>query len=377
VSERVGERAGIRQFIAGLLALSLVFGLGYALGLNEGTGPVDQALEEIVSIDPEGASLESLRQAAIEGALKASGDEWSNYFPESTMDVFNERLFNEYTGLGLWLRKAVTGGIEIASVQPNSPAEAEGVKAGDRLLAINENSVDGVTLPAVLAIVRGAEGKTVDLLIDRNGRESLVSVEKVTMGRETVSADQIADDVVLAKITNFNLGTARQLSKVLSELSHKSGLVIDLRGNPGGQLSEAVAVVELFVADGVIVSYQKVNADAVIFRAGTGKTIQSPLVVLIDRDSASAAEIVAGALQDRNRAVVIGERSMGKGTVQEFITLNDGSKLELTVAKYRTPSGQVIDGVGIEPDLAATDEEIAKRALQVLGGLATLKSKSS
>ena len=377
MSERVSERAGIRQFVAGLLALSLVFGLGYALGLNEGTGPVDQALEEIVSIDPEGASLESLRQAAIEGALKASGDEWSNYFPESTMDVFNERLFNEYTGLGLWLRRVSTGGIEIASVQPDSPAESQGVKPGDRLLAINENSLDGITLPAALAIVRGAEGRSVDLLIDRDGREFLVPVAKVTMGRETVSASQVTDDVVLAKITNFNLGTAQQLSEALSGLSHKRGLVIDLRGNPGGQLSEAVAVVEIFVGDGVIVSYQKVNDDPVIYRARKEKTIQSPLVVLIDRDSASAAEIVAGALQDRNRAVVIGERSMGKGTVQEFITLNDGSKLELTVAKYRTPSGRIIDGIGIEPDLAATDEEIAKRALQILGGLATLKSKSS
>ena len=367
----------MRQFIAGFLALSLVFGLGYALGLNERTGPVDQALDEIVSIDPEGASLESLRQAAIEGALKASGDEWSNYFPESTMDVFNERLFNEYTGLGLWLRRARTGGIEIASVQPNSPAESKGLKPGDRLLAINENSLDGVTLPAALAIVRGAEGKSVDLLIDRDGREFLVPVAKVTMGRETVSASQVSDDVVLTKITNFNLGTASQLREALSGLTHKRGLVIDLRGNPGGQLSEAVKVVELFVGDGVIVSYQKVNDDPVIYRAKSEKSIQSPLVVLIDRDSASAAEIVAGALQDRNRAVIIGERSMGKGTVQEFITLNDGSKLELTVAKYRTPSGQIIDGVGIEPDLAATDEEIAKRALQVLGGLARLKSKSS
>ena len=377
MSDRVSERAGARQFIAGLLALSLVFGLGYALGLNKGTGPVDQALKEIVSIDPDGASLESLRQAAIEGALKASGDEWSNYFPESTMDVFNERLFNEYTGLGLWLRRARTGGIEIASVQPGSPAEIKGVKPGDRLLAINENSLDGITLPAALAIVQGTDGKSVDLLLDRDGQEVLVSVKKVTMGRETVSASQVTDDVVLAKITNFNLGTASQLNELLSGLSHKRGLVIDLRGNPGGQLSEAVGVVELFVGEGVIVSYQKVNDNPVIYRASNDKTIQSPLVVLIDRDSASAAEIVAGALQDRNRAVVIGERSMGKGTVQEFITLNDGSKLELTVAKYRTPSGQIIDGVGIEPDLAATDEEIAKRALQILGGLATLKSKSS
>jgi carboxyl-terminal processing protease len=345
--------------------------------MNAAVGPVDQAIEEIIANDPQGTSLERLRQAAIEGALKATGDEWSNYFPQSTMDVFNERLFNEYTGLGIWLRKAKTGGIEIASVQSGSPAEKEGLKAGDRVLAVNQNSLEGLTLPSALALVRGTDGKNVDLLIDRDGREFSVPVAKVTMDRETVALSQIADGVVLVKISSFNSGTADEIADKLKDSSFDKGIVIDVRANPGGQLKEAVATAELFIGNGVIVSYQKVNEDPVIFKAENASPIQSPLVVLIDRDSASAAEILAGALQDRNRAVVIGERSMGKGTVQEFISLNDGSKLELTVAKYRTPSGQIIDGVGIEPDLAATDDEIARRALQILTGLATLRSKSS
>lgn len=368
---------GMRQFVAGLLTLTLVFGLGYSLGSQSGAGPVDQAISEIVAVDPEGASLESLRQAAIEGALRATGDEWSNYFPESTMEVFNQRLFNEYTGLGIWLRKSNVGGVEIASVQSGSSAEEAGVKAGDRILSINDSSLEGLTLPAALAVVRGAVGSSVDLRVDRRGKELLMAVARSTYGVESVSASEIADGVLYVDISSFNLGTSVQVMDNLAKFRHGKGIIIDLRDNPGGQVNEAVQTAEIFLRDGVILTYQKVNDDPVIFRASNERPDRAPLVILVNRGTASAAEILAGALQDRNRAVVIGERSQGKGTVQEFITLNDGSKLELTVAKYRTPSGRTIDGVGIEPDLAATDDEMAKRALQVLSGLASLRSKSS
>jgi carboxyl-terminal processing protease len=368
---------GLRQFVAGLLSLSLVFGLGYALGINRGSGPVDQALAEIVAIDPEGASIESLRQAAIEGALRATGDEWSNYFPQSTMEIFNQRLFNEYSGLGVWLKKSELGGVEVGSVQSDSPAENVGVRSGDRLLAVNESSLEGLTLPAALAVIRGAIGSTVDLRLDRKGRELLYSVARSTMEIENVTASQITSGVLYIEIASFNLGTASQVRENLAKYPHDKGIVIDLRNNAGGQIIEAVKTAELFVGDGVLLSYQKVNSDPVVFRASNARPDRAPLVVLVNRDTASASEILAGALQDRNRAVVVGERSKGKGTVQEFITLNDGSKLELTVAKYLTPSGRVIDGVGIEPDLAAKDDEIAKRALQVLSGLASLRGKSS
>lgn len=367
---------GLRQFFVGLLSLTLVFGIGYALGVNRGSGPVDQAIAEIVAIDPDGASIESLRQAAIEGALRATGDEWSNYFPQSTMEIFNQRLFNEYSGLGIWLRKSSLGGVEVGAVQEGSPAEKVGVMTGDRILAVNESSMEGLALPAALAVIRGAVGSAVDLLVDRRGKETLFSVPRTTLGIENVTASKITDGVIYIEVAAFNVGTASKVFEYLNRLSHKRGVIIDLRGNPGGQIIEAVKTAELFISEGVLLSYQKVNSDPVIFRASSSNPDRAPLVVLIDRDTASAAEILAGALQDRNRAVVIGERSQGKGTVQEFITLNDGSKLELTVAKYLTPSGKVIDGVGIEPDLAATDEEIAKRALQILSGLATLRGRS-
>lgn len=376
-SSRLRTNDLARKFFASVLGISLAFFLGFTLGKNSVDGTVDQAINEIVAVDPDGISLELLRQAAIEGALKASGDEWSNYFPESTMDVFRERLFNQYTGLGIWLRKSEVGSIEVASVMPKSPAEGSGIRVGDQLVAVNENSLEGVSLTSALAVIRGALGKSVDLTIDRKGKYQVVSVEKSVLPVENIEATEITEGVVLLGVANFNLGTSEQIRVQLKNLSHDKGIIIDLRDNPGGQIQEAVKTAELFLQDGVIVSYEKANSGQVVYRASNRNPDQSPLIVLINRDSSSAAEILAGALQDRNRAVLIGERTMGKGTVQEFITLNDGSKLELTVAKYRTPSGRIIDGVGIEPDLAANDDEIAKRALQVLSGLATLGSKNS
>jgi carboxyl-terminal processing protease len=376
-SSRLRTNDLARKFFASVLGISLAFFLGFSLGKNSVDGTVDQAINEIVAVDPDGISLELLRQAAIEGALKASGDEWSNYFPESTMDLFRERLFNQYTGLGIWLRKSEVGSIEVASVMPKSPAEQSGIRVGDQLVAVNENSLEGVSLTSALAVIRGALGKSVDLTIDRKGKYQVVSVEKSVLPVENIEATEITEGVVLLGVANFNLGTSEQIRVQLRNLSHDKGIIIDLRDNPGGQIQEAVKTAELFLQDGVIVSYEKANSGQVVYRASNRNPDQSPLIVLINRDSSSAAEILAGALQDRNRAVLIGERTMGKGTVQEFITLNDGSKLELTVAKYRTPSGRIIDGVGIEPDLAANDDEIAKRALQVLSGLATLGSKNS
>jgi carboxyl-terminal processing protease len=151
-------------------------------------------------------------------------------------------------------------------------------------------------------------------------------------------------------------------------------VIIDLRNNSGGLVEEAVAVAEQFIGSGIIVSY-KVNESEKVFRAVNSNPIKVPVVVIINRNTASSAEILAGAFQDRNRGVVIGERSYGKGSVQELISLDDGSKLELTVALFLTPSGRIIEEVGITPDLAVAPAEIGLKSLQVLGGLASFISR--
>jgi carboxyl-terminal processing protease len=180
--------------------------------------------------------------------------------------------------------------------------------------------------------------------------------------------------VVYVEIASFSRGTAEELKNALNNLNYLSGIILDLRNNPGGLLEEAVAVAQQFIGNGIIVSYQ-VNGSEKLYKASNSNPINVPLVVMVNRNTASSAEIVAGAFQDRNRGVLIGERTYGKGSVQEFVTLDDGSKLELTVALYVTPSGKVIDEVGIAPDLAVTSRDINIKALQVLGGLSSLSEK--
>jgi carboxyl-terminal processing protease len=190
----------------------------------------------------------------------------------------------------------------------------------------------------------------------------------------TVEASQVTDSVSLIQIASFSSGTADDVKKSLSKLKFKSGVIIDLRNNPGGLIEEAVKVAQLFIGNGVVVSYQ-VNESEKLFKASNPNPITVPVIIMINRNTASSAEILAGAFQDRNRGVVIGERSYGKGSVQELVTLDNGSKLELTVALYRTPSGRVIEEMGIIPDLEVNSREIGIKALQVLGGLASLTSQ--
>ncbi len=190
----------------------------------------------------------------------------------------------------------------------------------------------------------------------------------------TVEASQVSDGIAFIEISSFSSGTAQDVKSALENLKFDSGVILDLRNNPGGLIEEAVKVAEIFIEKGVIVSYQ-VNGSERLFKASNPNPVTAPVIVMINRNTASSAEILAGAFQDRNRGVVVGERSYGKGSVQEFVTLGDGSKIELTVALYRTPSGRIIDEVGITPDLEVPASQIGEKSLQVLGGLASLIAK--
>ena len=352
--------------------MTLVFSFGYTTGARNSDGPVDEAIKEITAAGYSKVAKQLLQRAAIEGAIKASGDAWSNYFPTSALDVFKDRLNNQYTGVGIILRKSVSGVLEVASVEATSPAADAGIVASDQLLEINGTDIQGASLPSAIAMLRGNVGKKVDLLITRSGKHILISLKRAKITAQSVQISTISKDVALLSISSFSISTASQVQKLLSKTPHSKGVIIDLRNNPGGIVEEAVGVARQFINGGIIVSYQKDSGEKVIFESTESGADQAPLIVLINSSTASAAEILAAALQDRNRAVILGEKSYGKGTVQEFKTLNDGSKLELTVALYRSPSGKLIEGKGVSPDLAVPESVIASKSLQVLGGLAAL-----
>lgn len=366
-----GER--FRLITISLIVSSLVFGIGFKLGDSTNVNTVDQAIEAIVNSGAKQFDRDSLERAAIEGALKATGDEWANYFPKSALEILESENSNSFTGIGVWLAKSRGGAVQITSIQEDSPASLSGLLVGDQVLEVNGTDVRGASLTSVIGLIRGSIGKKIELLVTRDGKKVLASLSAEKVSIRTVEASQISSQVAYLEIASFAAGTAQDVKNSLAKLKYGDGVILDLRNNPGGVIEEAVGVAELFIGSGVIVSYQ-VNGFERLFKANNPSPIKVPVILMINRNTASSAEILAGAFQDRNRGVVVGERSYGKGSVQEFVTLEDGSRIELTVALYVTPSGRVVEEVGITPDLSVSPNEISIKALQVLGGLASLST---
>jgi carboxyl-terminal processing protease len=359
----------------GIFVAALFFVIGTGFGNTTGKSLVDSAIDELLSNSTKEVDREILERAAIEGALKASGDDWANYFPSATLDELNNATANALTGIGISIREARSGAIEIASVQEGTPAFKSGLEVGDQILEVNGTDVQGSAPVTVAALIRGDLGKEVSLKINRNGAIKIFDLMSERVDIRTVDSSQLTSEVAFLAINSFSSGTAIEFSEALTSLKSSKGVVIDLRDNPGGLIEEAVSIAEEFIGRGTIVSY-RANGEERVFTAINQKPYLAPVVLLINKGTTSAAEILAGAFQDRNRGVVIGQTSFGKGSVQEFMTLRDGSKLELTVALYLTPSGRTIEGVGVIPDLRVSDSEMKIKALQILGGLAQLGSKS-
>ena len=372
--QRLTNPDQLRKAVLAILITSLVFAIGIQVGESRNSSSVDEAIKSVVESSAKDIDRDVLERAAIEGVLKASGDEWANYFPREALETFEAQSSNSFTGIGIYLSKSRGGVIKITSIQEGSPAANSDLAIGDELVEVNGTQVTGASLASTIALIRADIGKRVDLLVGRNEQRILASIKTGKVQAKSVELTQVSSSVALVEIASFISGTASELSEALKSANYKSGVIIDLRNNSGGLVEEAVAVAEQFIGSGIIVSY-KVNESEKVFRAVNSNPIKVPVVVIINRNTASSAEILAGAFQDRNRGVVIGERSYGKGSVQELISLDDGSKLELTVALFLTPSGRIIEEVGITPDLAVAPAEIGLKSLQVLGGLASFSSK--
>lgn len=371
--EKKSER--ISLVFLGVFIAALFFVLGTGFGNSTGKSLVDGAIDKLIVNSTVAVDRETLERAAIEGALKASGDDWANYFPVSTLEELNNSTANVLTGIGISIREARSGAIEIASIQEGTPAFKNELQIGDQILAVNGTEVQGSSLATVVALIRGDLGKEVLLRVSRDGKTQTFSLLTERIDVKTVDASQIAPEIAYLSISSFSSRTSSEFYTALKGLKSSQGVVIDLRDNPGGLVEEAVSIAELFIGRGTVVSY-RANGEEKIFTASNSNPSIAPVVLLINKGTTSAAEILAGAFQDRNRGVVIGQTSFGKGSVQEFMTLRDGSKLELTVALYLTPSGRTIEGVGISPDLRVSDSEIKIKALQVLGGLSRISTKN-
>jgi carboxyl-terminal processing protease len=353
----------------------VVLGSTFTLGVVAGAGStpeasptapslLDQAASEIAEDGLHPVDRSVLDAAAIKAMLQAADDQWGSWG-----DGASSR--GSYAGVGLWLRRSGST-LRVAQVAAGGPAEKAGVQVGDEVRSVDGRPAAGLSAEEAAAALRGRAGTSVALTVDRGGDVRTLSLTRAVVASPAVTATLVSAHVGRIVVPVFSQGVGRQVREAASALvkQHATGLVLDLRGDPGGLLSEAVETASAFLDGGAVVTYTR--RDEVPQRldvAGRGD-ITTPLVVLVDGSTASAAEVVAGALQDRGRAVVVGSRTFGKGTVQEPHRLADGSSLALTVARYTLPSGRSVEGVGIEPDIQVLDGAAAlHRAVEVLSGL--------
>ncbi|MFN3521094.1 MAG: S41 family peptidase [Phenylobacterium sp.] len=316
-----------------------------------------------------------LIEAAIDGML-TSLDPHSGYLNADSFDDMRDQTRGEYGGLGIEVTSE-EGVVKVISPMDGTPAEQAGIKAGDYITAVNGESVLGMSVNDAVKQMRGKPGEAVTLTIAREKSDPFdVKIVREVIKPKSATA-RMEGDYGYLRISSFNERTTEDAEAALADLRAKNpqmkGLILDLRNNPGGLLDQAVGVADMFLEGGEIVSQRgRDPRDVERYNARPGDAAAGlPMVVLINSGSASAAEIVAGALQDRKRAELVGLTSFGKGSVQTVIPLRGGmdGALKLTTARYYTPSGRSIQKTGIEPDLevASTREEaeaIANRAFQ-------------
>jgi carboxyl-terminal processing protease len=278
-------------------------------------------------------------------------------------------------GVGVWVHRTPSGSLQVLSVERRSPAARAGLRRGDTLVEVAGRPVAGRSVADVVSQLRGDVGSVVTLQVRRTQTLLTMHLRRASVADDDVAAQMVTPTVERLRVAAFTRGVGRWVRQQVAAArgKHVTGLILDLRDDPGGLLDEAVETASVFLDGGPVVSYaQRGAAPRVLDALGHGD-IGIPLVVLVDGGTASAAEIVAGALQDRGRAVLIGSQTFGKGSVQAPSRLSDGSALELTVGHYLTPAGRSLDGVGLQPDVAVPPRAPASvlqgRAIQVLSGL--------
>ncbi|WP_327283661.1 MULTISPECIES: S41 family peptidase [unclassified Streptomyces] len=330
--------------------------------------------------EPGTADREAVARAAAEAAAEGksgkkaaqeevsrSGDRWGMVYDRGEYAAFTDDLDGRWTGVGLWTERRRDGHIDVDKVQPDSPAARAGLRAGDRLLSIDGQAVTGMPVGEVVALLRGDAGTPVVLHLTRDGADLTETLRREQLHTEPVTVRELPGGITLIKVASFTRGSGEQVRAAVRAAPPGAGFMLDLRGNPGGLVTEAVTAASAFLDGGLVATYD-VRGDQRALYAGPGGDTARPLVALVDGGTMSAAELVTGALQDRGRAVAVGTRTFGKGSVQMPTQLPDGSVAELTVGTYRTPAGRSLDGNGITPDLAAGDG-VEERARAVLGGL--------
>jgi carboxyl-terminal processing protease len=310
-------------------------------------------------VDHDKINNEALYYGAIKGMVQAVGDPYTDYFDPKANAQFNQDLDGNFEGIGAEL-SSKDGQLLVVAPLPSSPAEKAGLRAGDAIVAIDGTSTHDIDLNQAVDKIRGPKGSVVALTVihsdSKDAQPVTVKITRDTISYPTVTWKKLDNNVDYLQIVSFNKDVDKKFVKALQEIikHNPKGLIIDLRNNPGGFLDAAVTMSSSWIdKDQVVVKEtftdQGKNVD---YKAEqTVKAPEIPTVILINEGSASASEIMAGALQDYGKAIIVGTKSFGKGSVQNLLPFSDGSALKVTVAKWLTPKGRTIQGEGIQPDV--------------------------
>jgi len=362
-----------------ILSIGLILGVSLTIGhtvFAERDNPAPLPLDELSTFTEVFANIKNnyvepiddrtLLDNAIRGMLSGL-DPHSAYLDTEAFDELQVGTSGEFGGLGIEVGME-DGFVKVISPIDDTPAQKAGIESGDLIIRLDETPVKGLTLKEAVDIMRGKPGSVIVLTVVREGKDKpfKVSIERAVIKVKSVKTKNFDDGFAYVRITQFQSNTSENLIDAIDELKAKNdgklnGLVLDLRNNPGGVLSAAVGVSDAFLEKGLIVYTEgRVDDSELKFKATPTDVIKgAPIVVLINGGSASASEIVAGALQDHKRAVIMGTKSFGKGSVQTIIPMKDNTALKLTTARYYTPSGRSIQAQGIEPDILTENVKLA------------------
>ena len=294
-------------------------------------------------------------EGAIEGYVDSLGDPYTEYIPAEEMEDYTEAIMGNYVGIGIYMTKNIEKNlIEVLSPIRESPAEEAGIKPGDFITKINGVSYTGDEMTQASNVIKGEEGSKVTLEILRGDQTITLEVERRNINTNPVYEYLIDENIGYLGISSFDEGVAEDFKNKFLDLKDKGikSLIIDLRDNGGGIVEEATQIVDYIVPKGkdILITVDK-DKNEEITKSKEDVLIDMPVVVLVNASSASASEIVAGALKDLEEATIVGSRTYGKGVIQEFLSLSNGGGLKITIEEYYTPNRTKINGVGITPDV--------------------------
>ncbi|MGI5921551.1 MAG: S41 family peptidase [Syntrophomonadaceae bacterium] len=334
-----------------VLILAICLSLPLAAFAQDNIAP---EVKEIIShyyVDVPAAGV--LQAATVDGVLAALNDPYSEYFTAQEYQDFIASLDEEFCGVGIYIN-LVSDGVEVVSVIKDSPAEAAGIKSGDIITRVDGKTLAGMASEEAAALLRGPAGSRVQLTIKRDHRTFAVSVTRRQIDVPTVTGELIKGHTGYIDIKTFGVNTGVEFGKVLEDLNRQGAKnwIIDLRDNPGGYLDSACEVAGYFIGNQTLIKMQTRDGWMDLPAVSRAKTIDKPVTILINENSASSAEVVAAAVKDYNKGTLIGKNTFGKGTIQKIFELSNGDVLKLTVARFYSPQKHEINHVGIAPDLA-------------------------